>query len=161
MDHISKKCFKCRQQVVYPISIHKDIYQKNFHPYRNWFRGATRRLKFYKGTHKGKYVKNKKMTISRLILLKIEKKTTFFSSTLKVGEEIVVLFFHFELKWARYGWLFVFLKNSNRSYFLRLGPAQDHPKMFTKLKIFFSCASMTTSITRKSHGKIDFLIFPK
>ena len=92
---------------------------------------------------------------------KQKNKTTFFSSTLKVGEEKVVLFFHFELKWARYGWLFVFLKNSNRSYFWKLGPAQDHPKMFTKLKIFFSCASMTTSITRKSHGKIDFLIFPK
>ena len=92
---------------------------------------------------------------------KWKNKTTLFPSTLKVGEKKVVLFFNFELKWARYGWLFVFLKNSNRSYFWKLGPAQDHPKMFTKLKIFFSCASMTTSITRKSHGKIDFLIFPK
>ena len=112
------------------------------------------------GYEKLKVVEYKNGHIS-LNLAQKKNKTTFFSSTLKVGEQKAVLFFNFELKWARYGWLFVFLKNSNRSYFWKLGPAQDHPKMFTKLKIFFSCASMTTSITRKSHGKIDFLIFPK
>ena len=32
---------------------------------------------------------------------KLKNKTTFFSSTLKVGENKVVLFFHFELKWGR------------------------------------------------------------
>ena len=45
-----------------------------------------------------------------LILAQNEKdKTTFFSQTLKVEENKVVLFFWFELKWARY-WHFSFLK---------------------------------------------------
>ena len=37
-----------------------------------------------------------------------KNKTTFFSSTLKVEENKVVLFFHFELKWARYDHFFDF-----------------------------------------------------
>ena len=41
---------------------------------------------------------------------KWKNKTTFFSQTLKVGENKVVLFFHFGLKWARY----------SRFYFLQL-----------------------------------------
>ena len=34
---------------------------------------------------------------------KWKNKTTLFSSTLKVGEKKVVLFFHFEQKWPSYG----------------------------------------------------------
>ena len=56
---------------------------------------------------------------------KWKNKTTFFSSTLKVGEIKVVLFFHFELKWVRYGHWLVYKEihtyHSNRN----LGPSQD------------------------------------
>ena len=47
---------------------------------------------------------------------KWKNKTTLYPSTLKVGEKKVVLFFHLELKWARYGYFLVF---RFRSHMLR------------------------------------------
>ena len=52
--------------------------------------------------------KIKKMPYLAQFSSKQKSKTTFFSSILKVGENKVGLFLHFELNWVRYGPFFIF-----------------------------------------------------
>ena len=58
-------------------------------------------------TFKTKMSKLRKWPYLAHFCSKWKNKTTLFSSTLKVEEKKVVLFFHFELKWARYGHFYV------------------------------------------------------
>ena len=61
-----------------------------------------------------------------LILARNEKnKTTFFTSTFKSQEKKVVLFFHFELRWARYGHWLVYKEMHTYYSNRKLGPNQD------------------------------------
>ena len=54
-------------------------------------------------TFKTKNLKTRKWQYLVHFSWKWKNNTTLFSSTLKVEENKVVLFFHFKLKWARYG----------------------------------------------------------
>ena len=54
-------------------------------------------------TFKTKNLKTRKWPYLAHFSIKWKNNTTLFSSTFKVEENKVVLFFHFKLKWARYG----------------------------------------------------------
>ena len=76
-------------------------------------------------TFKTKIMKLRKWPYLALFSSKWKNKNTFPSSTFKIEEKKVVLFFHFELKWARYGHWLVYKEIHNYHFYRNLGPTQD------------------------------------
>ena len=94
------------------------------------FRSPTGPSKFAKGLTIGKLWKTRKWLYLSILSSKWKNKGTFFSPTFKVEGNKVPLFFHFELKWAKYGNFFVFKlfkrkyeswKKWNRPYLTQFG----------------------------------------
>ena len=97
-----------------------------------------------------KVEKHKSGYISLILAQNEKNKTTLFSSTLKVEAKKVVLFFHFELRWARYGHWLVY--KEMHTYYLKrnLGPNQDLTSNTTKGSEIF-CGVLWTLMEPEKH----------
>ena len=88
--------------------------------------------------------------------LKWKNKITLFSSTLKVEEIRVVLFFHFKPIWARYGRFLVYKEISTKRPKGNLGPNQDRTKNTSERSEIFFGVSGTLMEPEKQGFKFRF-----
>ena len=88
--------------------------------------------------------------------LKWKNKTTLFSSTLKVEENKVVLFFHFKPNWARYGRFLVYKEISTKRPKGNLGPNQDRTKNTSERSEIFCGVSGTLMEPEKQGFQFRF-----
>ena len=86
----------------------------------------------------------------------MKNKTTLVSSTLKVEENKVVLFFHFKPNWARYGRFLVYKEISTKRPKGNLGPNQDRTKNTSERSEIFCGVSGTLMEPEKQGFQFRF-----
>ena len=103
VDHISKSVSNVDSKLFIPFQYIR-IYTKKIFSHIGTDLGVPQGgSNFTKGLIRANMSKTRKWPYLAWFSSKLKNKTTFFSSTLKVWQNKVVLFFHFKPKWARYG----------------------------------------------------------
>ena len=101
VDHISKSVSNVDSKLFIPFQYIR-IYTKKIFSHIGTDLGVPQGgSNFTKGLIRENMSKTRKWPYLAWFSSKLKNKTTFFSSTLKVWQNKVVLFFHFKPKWAR------------------------------------------------------------
>ena len=108
VDHISKSFSNVDSKLFIPFQYIRIYTKKNFSHIEADLGVPQGGSNFTKGLIRANMLKTRKWPYLAWFSSKLKNETTFFSSTLKVWQNKVVLFFHFKPKWAIYGHFLVF-----------------------------------------------------